>query len=151
MVKQQRAKYRIIHLKNAQGDRMDNFREIENILLNHFKKSYDDSVPGSFESILEEINNLTLPQLSDQHCVFLHRPRSNEEIEHTVFQIGANKAPGSDGFPAFFYQEFWNIIKPDVLKAVHAFFHSGPLLTSLNHTYITLIPKVPFPDEVNQF
>jgi len=34
---------------------------------------------------------------------------------------------------------------------VHAFFHSGSLLKSLNHTYITLIPKVPSPNEVSHF
>ena len=34
---------------------------------------------------------------------------------------------------------------------VKAFFHSGFLLNSLNHTFITLIPKVPTPERVTQF
>ena len=34
---------------------------------------------------------------------------------------------------------------------MHAFFHLGSLLKTLNHTYITLIPKVSFPDEVSHF
>lgn len=42
-------------------------------------------------------------------------------------------------------------MRVDVLNTVHAFFHSGSLLKSLNHTYITLIPKVPSPNEVSHF
>ena len=34
---------------------------------------------------------------------------------------------------------------------MHAFFHLGSLLKTLNHTYITLIPKVSFPDDVTHF
>ena len=39
----------------------------------------------------------------------------------------------------------------DVINTVQAFFHSGPLFKPLNQTFITLIPKVPFPDEVSYF
>ena len=42
-------------------------------------------------------------------------------------------------------------MRVDILNTVHAFFHSGSLLKSLNHTYITLIPKVPSPNEVSHF
>ncbi len=34
---------------------------------------------------------------------------------------------------------------------VKPFFHSGFMLKSLNHTFITLIPKVPNPEKVTQF
>jgi len=30
-----------------------------------------------------------------------------------------NKAPGSDGFPAEFYQQFWEIIKGDLMQMFH--------------------------------
>ncbi|KAL5676494.1 hypothetical protein ACJX0J_012625, partial [Zea mays] len=33
----------------------------------------------------------------------------------TVFQMERNKAPGPDGFPAEFYQTFWEVIKDDLL------------------------------------
>ena len=42
-------------------------------------------------------------------------------------------------------------MKFDVFSTVQAFFHSGSLLKSFNHTFITLIPKKSFPDNVNQF
>ena len=42
-------------------------------------------------------------------------------------------------------------MKEDVTRAVQAFFHSGSLFKPLNHSYIFLIPKKPFPDEVSHF
>ena len=68
-----------------------------------------------------------------------------------MFQLGPRKALGPDGIPAFFYQEFWDIVRNDVFRIVHAFFHSSFLLKTLNHTYTTLIPKVSFVDEVSHF
>ena len=78
-------------------------------------------------------------------------PVTNEEIERAIFQMGPHKAPGPNGIPAFFFQEFWDIVKQDILLSVKAFFHSGSLLKSLNHTYITLIPKMNNHDEVTHF
>jgi hypothetical protein len=53
----------------------------------------------------------------------------------------ANKAPGPDGFPAEFYQAFWEVIKGD-LMALFNDFHEGKLpLYSLNFGIITLLPK----------
>ena len=38
-----------------------------------------------------------------------------EEVEKVVFQMKKGKAPGPDGFPIEFFQEFWDIIKLDLL------------------------------------
>ena len=65
--------------------------------------------------------------------------------------MGPHKAPGPNGIPAFFFQEHWNIVKKDILNTVHAFFHSGYLSKTLDHTYITLVLKINFPDDVTHF
>uniref|UniRef100_A0A7N2N5Z6 Uncharacterized protein n=1 Tax=Quercus lobata TaxID=97700 RepID=A0A7N2N5Z6_QUELO len=61
---------------------------------------------------------------------------TDEEIESTVFQIGAHKAPGPNGIPAFFYQNFWCTIKTDVLHAVHAFFHSAQVTQAVQEAVV---------------
>jgi hypothetical protein len=51
-----------------------------------------------------------------------------------VFQLEHNKTPGPDGFPVEFYQNFWEVIKKDLL-ALFEDFHNGILpLHSLNYS-----------------
>lgn len=47
------------------------------------------------------------------------RDISIEELEGVVFNMKKGKAPGPDGFPIVFYQEFWDIMKFDLLDVVH--------------------------------
>ena len=61
------------------------------------------------------------------------------------------KAPGSDGMPHLFFQTFWSDIGLDVSEAVLSCLNSGTILKSINHTFLTLIPKVKNPEIVAQF
>ena len=61
------------------------------------------------------------------------------------------KAPGSDGMPPLFFQTFWSDIGLDVSEAVLSCLNSGTILKSINHTFLTLIPKVKNPEIVAQF
>ena len=72
----------------------------------------------------------------------LIKPVTDEEIYTAVFQMDPHKAPGSYGFGASFYQDHWVALKDLLCVAVKDFFRSGKLLKAVNHTLITLIPKV---------
>ena len=61
------------------------------------------------------------------------------------------KAPGSDGMLPLFFQTFWSDIGLDVSEAVLSCLNSGTILKSINHTFLTLIPKVKNPEIVAQF
>ena len=61
------------------------------------------------------------------------------------------KALGSDGMPPLFYQTFWQRIGLEVSEAVLSCLNSGTLLKSINHTFISLIPKVNNPKSVSEF
>ncbi len=43
-------------------------------------------------------------------------PFSVEEIKRATFELGADKAPGPDGFSLVFFQRFWVVIKDDLVK-----------------------------------
>ena len=62
-----------------------------------------------------------------------------------------NKAPGPDGFPAEFYQHFWELIKVDLLELFQDF-HAGQLeLFRLNFGEIILLPKVNEAARIQQY
>jgi hypothetical protein len=52
-----------------------------------------------------------------------------------------NKALGTDGFLAEFYQVFWEVIKDDLLALFDEFYQGILTAYSLNFGVITLIPK----------
>ncbi|KAK9291995.1 hypothetical protein L1049_019947 [Liquidambar formosana] len=73
------------------------------------------------------------------------------EVKNAVFSIGAYKAPGPDGMQAIFYHSQWSVLSKSVIDMVRSTFHSGNLPIGLNQTLITLIPKVPSPEDMTQF
>jgi hypothetical protein len=44
----------------------------------------------------------------------LNRDYTNDEIKKALFQMGPTKATGSDGFPALFYQNHWDLLEEDI-------------------------------------
>ena len=104
VVKQRRARSKILHIKDEEGLLIEDLLEIENRLVNHFKSSYEDLALLSVDSILSELQSLNIPKLSHQQCLDMSRLVNSWEIEDTIFQLGPHKALGPDGIPAFFYQ-----------------------------------------------
>ena len=81
----------------------------------------------------------------------LLRPIVLEELETVVFGMKKGKAPGPDGFPIEFFQEFWEIIKFDLLEVVQESYQNKQMLKSLNATFLALIPKVDGANRLDQF
>ena len=151
VAKQRKAKNKIVSLRKDYGTLTKNFEEIESIMVSHFKNRFTETNPKSVQWILGELEQLPIPKLTHQQLIQLEQPLTDLEIELAIFQLGPHKSPGLDGIPAFFYQEYWSIVKQDILNSVHAFFHSGSMLKALNKTFITLIPKVMMLEEVSKF
>ena len=61
------------------------------------------------------------------------------------------KAPRPDGMPPLFYQNFWDLVSSDVTSTVLHFLNKGFLPNSLNHTFITLIPKTKNLEHVTKY
>jgi hypothetical protein len=90
-------------------------------------------------------------KLSEEDRQSLIRPFSLEEIKETTDELKHDKAARPDGFPAEFFQKFWESIKHD-LKEMLDKFHSGQLdIERLNHGVISLIPKVIDANVVQKF
>ncbi|CAN1246044.1 LINE-1 retrotransposable element ORF2 protein [Linum grandiflorum] len=116
-----------------------------------YQNLFTSQLPSSsnFTDSLREIN-LGSHRVTDSMNSSLIRPFSTAEIKKAVFSIASSKSPGSDGFTAGFYHKFWPLIGPDICDGVQAFFHSNRMLRSINHTWLTLIPKIPGADSMTQ-
>lgn len=60
-------------------------------------------------------------------------------------------APGPDGFQPGFLKANWEILGPDVTYTIKEFFKTGVLDQDLNHSFITLIPKITTPQTPGDF
>ena len=112
-----------------------------------YSKLFTTSCPSELERVLEGVQ----PVVNDTMNADLTKPYVQEEVDVAIKQMAPLKAPGSDGMPPLFFQTFWPDIGRDVSEAVLSCLNSGTILKSINHTFITLIPKVKNPETVAQF
>lgn len=73
------------------------------------------------------------------------------EFFSNLFKASKTENPGSDGFPALFYQKFWKIVGKDISKLVLEILNNERDPSCLNHTFLALIPKVKCPEDFSQF
>ncbi|XP_038982920.1 uncharacterized protein LOC120110939 [Phoenix dactylifera] len=71
----------------------------------------------------------------------LIRPVLAQEVQEAVWALAADKAPGPDGFPPFFFRKYWGIIHRGVVEAIQCFFAQAAMPEDWKATFITLIPK----------
>ena len=64
VVRQRRARSRILHIKDEEGLLFEDPMEIENRVANHFKSSYEDIAFLSGDSILSELQTIDIPKLT---------------------------------------------------------------------------------------
>lgn len=65
-----------------------------------------------------------------------------DEVKEFVFQMGPTKVPIINGFPAIVYQEYWHVVRDDVIKVVFDFLNDKMFYEENNITRIVLIPKI---------
>src|SRR3954462_7272696 len=100
---------------------------------------------------MDETRTYDIPQVSNEENTFLNSPFTEEEIKKAVFQMEHNKAPGPDGFPAEFYQHFWDVIKVNLMR-LFEFLQVGQLdIFRLNFGNIILLPKVNNAERIQQY
>jgi hypothetical protein len=68
----------------------------------------------------------------------LEKEVTAEEIRDTLFHMKANKAPGPDGFSAYFFKSTWSIVGHKVVAAIKGLFTSGMLLKEVNATILPM-------------
>ncbi|GJV55470.1 hypothetical protein Tco_1456475 [Tanacetum coccineum] len=103
----------------------------------HFMKQFSPPQPPRFCFDFLFPNRLSSDQVED-----LERNVTYDEVKRAVWDCGANKLPGPDGFTFEFFRKFWRIIDQDVFQDVFEFFENGHIPRGCNSSFIALIPKI---------
>lgn len=137
----------IQRLRRTDGSWCSSPSDMERMATSYFKEVYTKDPTLNPDVVLEAIG----PKVTGQMNAMLCAPFTEEEVSNALFQIGPLKAPGTDGFPARFYQRNWAALKSEITAVVLEFFVSGSMPEGVNDTAIVLIPKVPHPKELKDF
>ncbi|GKE67379.1 sodium/hydrogen exchanger 6 [Tanacetum coccineum] len=89
--------------------------------------------------------------LDDAKANFMVRDVFNDEVNSVIFSMGGDKALGPNSFTTAFFKKAWDVVGGDITCTVWDFFFNGNLLKELNHTIISLIPKVTTPARINDY
>ncbi|KAK9932560.1 hypothetical protein M0R45_019793 [Rubus argutus] len=144
---QRRQQNRILKIANEDGNWITGDVQVRSEVDEHFKRLFETSGIRDWGSTLDCV----APVISHDQNVLLTHPFSLEEIKSATQQLGNLNAPGPDGFPGYFYNNYWSIVHGTINSAAESFYRGEFPLNFLNRTNVSLIPKVPNPDRINQF
>jgi hypothetical protein len=116
---------------------VDDADGINKIATSFYKELFGPSVSSSIN-----LTNLIMNQLSNMDRSLLTAPFCINEITKVVFDLKHNSAPGPNGFPAEFFQDFWELIYLDIWNLFKDFYDGNLDIERLNYGMVTLLPKV---------
>nr|XP_051210949.1 uncharacterized protein LOC127328385 [Lolium perenne] len=103
-----------IHSLLQDGVTVEGHEQLKSYITSYYKGLFGS--PEESDITLDESRVDDIAQVTPQENAVLTAPYTKEEIRKAVFQMELNKAPGPDGFPAEFFQTFWDTIKKDLLE-----------------------------------
>ena len=136
VVKTKQARNQISHLINDKGEMVTNMIEIKTEAPAFFERRFNQTC---YWNVFPQL--IIKRKIIKSASSWLSRNVANKEITDALKQMHPDKALSPDGFNAYFFQSNWEIIGSDVCRAVHSFFNSGRMLSEVNHTFNTLVPK----------
>ena len=120
---------------------------IANILVDFYQNLFTSASPSRIEEALKATPRLVTEEMNQN----LVAPFVKAKVEIALSQMEALKSPGPDGMPPLFFQQFWPIIGDEVADVVLTCLNTGSVPSSINQTFITLIPKVKSPVRVSEY
>ena len=127
----------IKNIRNQADEMCTGQEQIAATFVEFFKKLFTSSTPDVNSEDLDSIPQVVTGEMNE----ILVGEFQAWEVDAALNQMAPLKAPGPDGMPPLFFQNFWHLVKGDVTQTVLHFLNSGSLPNPLNHTFITLIPK----------
>ncbi|PKU64858.1 hypothetical protein MA16_Dca019935 [Dendrobium catenatum] len=137
LVNKNRIRNHIHKMVDPQGNVYDTEKLVFSSGIDYFKEVFNYSklnIPivnaNVIPKIMDEDENLLLTQLPTE-----------DEVWNNIKDMNGDSVDGPDGFTIKFFVKTWDIIKLDVIDAVHDFFKGTPYPKFFLSTNIVLIPK----------
>ncbi|XP_074318739.1 uncharacterized protein LOC141655563 [Silene latifolia] len=151
-IKKRNSLNKVFQIENKEGVNCTEGHAIQNAFLEYYQGllgSQTTTVGVNFNVVRR--GNCCI----EDHAVILGKPVTLEEVKQSIFSIPPGKSPGPDGHSSQFFRDAWDVIGDEVTGAILNFFETGQLLTQINSTIITLIPKIDrlalvLPDVINR-
>ncbi|PKI35081.1 hypothetical protein CRG98_044521 [Punica granatum] len=128
---------RIVGLRLADGNWCFDDDTLKNFITSHFWRFYSGS-----EGLERPTTSLPFPCVEAERLKQLEEEVSVDEVKRALWGMFPFKAPGPDGFHAFFYQANWSVVEQQVVKLVSEIMDGKRSAREVNNTLIVLIPKV---------
>ncbi|XP_074302786.1 uncharacterized protein LOC141634757 [Silene latifolia] len=112
-----------------------------------FKGLFSTTYPENFDDILQGVEG----RVSDAMNNILRAEYTGEEVVTALSQMNPLKAPRPDGMNGLFFQTYWHIVGPSVIRQVLNILNGASFPPSLNKAQIVLIPKKKAPDKMMDF
>lgn len=90
-------------------------------------------------------------RVSNDQYAYLDNNFTSLEVLEAISNRKSNSAPGPNGLTALFFKKYWDIIGSDILSFVLNILNNGASPSKINHTFISLIPKVNSPSLPSDF
>ncbi|XP_050211481.1 uncharacterized protein LOC126661668 [Mercurialis annua] len=149
LASKRRAANRIEGLQDENGNWKEEPNEIQEIIQSYFANLFESSNPSDQE--IQKVTQHVEASITNEMNEKLIRSFTAEEVINAIRDTPATKAPGRDGFPALFFQKYWDIVGEDVVKVCLNILNDDGDLRCINQTVIALIPKVKKAARMTQF
>jgi hypothetical protein len=144
---QKKQRSHILRIKDSTGRWCSTEKDVETAFVSYFSELFTAGTEVEMEATLDAVDSRITREMNQKLLIDF----SEEEISAALNQMSTLKAPGQDGFSAFFYQANWATIKQEVCSAILHFLNTGDLDCRIHTTFIALIPKVQCPESVMDF
>jgi hypothetical protein len=115
-----------------------------------------------FEKLYKANSELSLPKkistaslytnwVSEAEAADLFIPVTLSELKTTLSLLQKEKSPGPDGWTAEFFSHYFDLVGTDLLQMIEDTRITGKISSSLNSTFLVLIPKSDQPSSYNDF
>ncbi|XP_026448145.1 uncharacterized protein LOC113348541 [Papaver somniferum] len=122
---------------HTNGVTVTDYDQIRDLIVSYYEMKFngDDSTP------VDSLFNVEHECISMEESYRMDQLPTVEEIHAAVFDLGADSAPGPDGFVGFFYRHCWEIIRDDLVSAILFCWTNKFIPHGVNSSLLMLLPK----------